>query len=196
MFLCSINNSGPLVLQNQTLCFSAASLTLDLWFFICRCSGSSPSEVSTATFSVSDRLRSSTGTPSLSEEHPVRTGSGSGSSDGSTKGSCGSCRLDEAPGSADPPDGSSRRTTERVEPEIRGSGSSSTHRDQNQEMDRSPGTGAVRSSRTCQHLPGPSSRFSQQLSAEPSCQNHYPFPSRRTPKRSEAARRLGLYSSF
>ncbi|XP_041824308.1 uncharacterized protein LOC121628949 [Melanotaenia boesemani] len=43
------------------------------------------------------------------------------------------------------------------------------------------------------------SRFSRQLSIGGMCsssQNHYPFPSRKTPRISEAARRLGMYSSF
>lgn len=46
----------------------------------------------------------------------------------------------------------------------------------------------------------PALRFTRQLSVGGvefnQNQNHYPFPSRRTPRISEAARRLGMYSSF
>ncbi|XP_028288654.1 uncharacterized protein C9orf152-like [Parambassis ranga] len=55
------------------------------------------------------------------------------------------------------------------------------------------------SSTTGHRSTAPGLRFTRQLSVggtSPASQDYYPFPSRKTPRVSEAARRLGMYSSF
>ncbi|MEQ2229916.1 hypothetical protein ILYODFUR_023861 [Ilyodon furcidens] len=167
----------------------------------CRCSCSSPSGISTTNLSLSDCFCSSTDTCSFTEEHLVGSNPGSGSSDGCSEGFSRSCLMGQAPGSKNPTHSSSSRTTERVyqQSKVQGSGASTTNLDQNQEKNQSARSSGFSSSRNSQHLQTPTSRFSHQLNSGGGSRlsrNHYPFPSRKTPKISEAVRRLGLYSSF
>ncbi|KAM4534148.1 uncharacterized protein PAE49_022443 [Odontesthes bonariensis] len=110
-----------------------------------------------------------------------------GSSGGSSR-TCGAAQV-QSPSEQhlreDPPDGASRMTTESPVSGSEGPEAPSSddgthlHQDQNQEQNQNQN----------QEKNG-----SAESRADGS-QNHYPFPSRRAPRISEAARRLGMYSA-
>ncbi|XP_038132021.1 uncharacterized protein LOC119777280 isoform X2 [Cyprinodon tularosa] len=152
----------------------------------CRRSCSPASKVRSSNPSPSDCFCSFSDSDLSSQELPVGADPGSGVSDGSGEGYSRDSR-----GGQGSPYNSPWRTTERVsqQPGVHGSRSSFTRRDQNQQENQSSGTSGSQNLQT-------SCGVSEQLSAgggSGSSQNPYPFPTRRTPKISEAARSLGLY---
>ncbi|XP_024859359.1 uncharacterized protein LOC108229789 isoform X2 [Kryptolebias marmoratus] len=144
-----------------------------------RRSGSSSSEGFSSSQSGSSCSSRETSSSCISD--PLRADPGSGSIRGSSEG----CKKNQVQGtSKDPHHSSFRRTAEGSESHPQG-----PHQNQNHSAETS----------WSRQLLSPIPRICRQLSAgglDPSSQNHYPFPSRKTPKISEAARRLGLYPSL